>query len=297
MEEKMVAVGTDDLVVVKQLPIIEDRLDEAHAAVQARLAVVASLAVTDENYKEIKKVRADLNKEFSELEALRKKVKKAVEAPYVQFESGAYRRMAETYRSAINQIDGEIKAVEGELKTQKQKELFEYFEQYRQSLGLDAAIADPYRSGIKVGLTGTMKALKTQVREYLDRIDGDLKMIDTLDDRDEVLAEYRLSLNVTDAVRVVAERRKRIEEARMQREATEKEREQREEKVAAVEAAAVPTVEVAEEEVPESVYNTKYLGYEIWGTLEQLKALKAFLREELKNYLEREGLKYGNCET
>ena len=289
--DSLVAVEAGDLVVVKQLPIIEDRLDAAHAAVQERLAVVAGLAVTEDNYKEIKKVRADLNKEFSELEALRKKVKKAIEAPYDAFEAGAYRRMADTYRDAIRQIDGEIKEVEGGLKSQRQKELLDYFEQYRQSLGLDAAVADPYRSGIKVGLTGTMKALKNQVREFLDRVDGDLKMIDMLDDRDEVLAEYRMSLNATDAIKVVAERHRRIEEARKQREASEAEQSQRAEQIAAVEAAvAIPVEEVAEEEA--EVFSANYLGYEIFGTIEQLKALKAFLREALKKYMDEKGMKY-----
>lgn len=314
MEEKIMAVESSDLVVVKQLPIIEDRLDEAHAAVQARLAVVASLAVTEENYKEIKKVRADLNKEFSELETLRKKVKKAVEAPYVAFESGAYRRMAETYKAAIGQVDAEIKDVETGLKDQRRRELFDYFEQYRQSLGLDASIADPYRSGIKVGLTGTMKALKTQVREYLDRIDGDLKMIDTLDDRDEVLSEYRVSLNVTDAVRLVSDRKKRVAEERARREADEQRFEQKQEQIAEVDAVlaqeaqkepeakeqatdgavGAPTVSVPEEE-SDAIYSARYLGYEIFGTINQLKALKAFLKDELKKYLEKEGMNYGEC--
>lgn len=319
-EKQLVSVDTNDLVVVKQLPVIEDRLDEAFIAVRGRLSAMANLVVTEDNYKELKKVRADLNKEYGELDALRKKVKEAVEAPYKKFEAGAYKRLADEYKLSISQLDGEIKEVEIGLKAQRQEELLKYFDEYRQSLGLDSAIADPKKSGIKVGLSGTMKALKEQAKKYLDGVDGDLKMIDTLDDRDEVLAEYRILGSVTDAVRVVAERHKRIEEMRALRESEEKR--QVEERVAAVTAVvdekapqgdekgpnsndqpeggavAPPEVRPAVEEnevASEQIYSTKYLGFEILGTITQLKALKAFLKDQLVKYLEKEGLEYGEC--
>lgn len=306
-------VEVNDLIVVKQLPVIEDRLDEALTAVQGRLKDAAALVVTDDNYKELKKVRADLNKEFGELETLRKKVKEAVEAPYKRFETGAYKRLADEYKIAISKLDGEIKDVEIGLRSQRQEEISAYFDSYRQSLGIGSALVDLNRSGIKVGLSGSVKSLKDQVRAYLDGVDGDLKMIDTLDDRDEVLAEYRVLLSVTDAVRVVADRRKRIEEMRLKREAAEEERRQREAQITAVNEAmrqaaqdasnsqdsaegtsvSAPTVERAEEPSEDATkYSAKYLGFEITGTMSQLKALKAFLKEELKKYMDREGIEY-----
>lgn len=277
-------VRENELIVVKQLPIIEDRLDEAFIAVQERLNAMSNLVVTEENYKELKKTRADLNKEFGELDSLRKNVKAAIEAPYKKFEGGAYKRLADAYKDAIGKLDGEIKDVEGGLKTQKQKELLAYWEEYRQSLGLDAAIADPRRSGIKVGLTVSMKSLKMQAREYLDRIDGDLKMIDTLDNADEVLAEYRVLLNVTEAVRVVADRNKRVEDERIRRLAEEESRRAREAAEKAVdeaikenEVAVTPTVSMAPEEQEEAQEKILTTAFKVSGTLTMLKELKAFL--------------------
>lgn len=293
---------TDDLIVVKQLPVIEDRLDEAYQAVAERLKMMSGLVVTEDNYKELKKTRADLNKEFSELEGLRKRVKAAVEAPYKKFEAGAYKRLADEYQRAIGEIDGNIKDVEDGLKTQRRDEVFAYWEEYRQSLGLDVGIADFKRSGLKIGLSGTMKSLKGEARARLDEIDGDLKMIDTLENADEVLAEYRERMNVTEAVRVVNERHKRIEEEKARREAMEEERRKREEHVASVVSAndgwAAPAQSVApEEEVSDDpqILTTTYLGYEVKGTLEQLKGLKGYLQEALMEYCEMEGLKYGAC--
>ena len=293
---------TDDLIVVKQLPVIEDRLDEAYQAVAERLKMMSGLVVTEDNYKELKKTRADLNKEFSELEGLRKRVKAAVEAPYKKFEAGAYKRLADEYQRAIGEIDGNIKDVEDGLKTQRRDEVFAYWEEYRQSLGLDVGIADFKKSGLKIGLSGTMKSLKGEARARLDEIDGDLKMIDTLENADEVLAEYRERMNVTEAVRAVNERHKRIEDERARREAMEEERRKREEHVASVVSVndgwAAPAQSVApEEEVSDDpqILTTKYLGYEVKGTLEQLKGLKGYLQEALMEYCEMEGLKYGAC--
>lgn len=308
----LVSVETGDLAVVKQLPIIEDRLDEVIPEVRARVAMYANLVVTEENYKEMKQILADLRKERASLDDLRKTVHAQVEEPYRKFEAGAYRRLADVYDEVIPAFAGNVNEVGIGLKSQRQEELLKYFEEYRQSLGLDSALADPKKSGIKVGLSGSMKSLKEQVRKYLDGVDGDLKMIDTLEDKDEVLAEYRVLMSVTDAVRVVADRHKRIEELRKQRENAEEERKQREAQAAAVDAAvraqngsnqqvsssdvpvAAPTVEVAEE-APEELYSARYLGYEIKGTMGQLKALKAFLKEELRKYMEREGIEYGDC--
>ena len=291
--------STDELIVVKQLPVIEDYLAERYKQVQERLDLVSTLAVTEDNYKEIKKVRADLNKEFNDLEAGRKKVKAAIEAPYKAFESGAYKMLADAYKSAVAELDGNVRYVENALKAQKQEELLKYWNEYRQSLGLDEELVTPQRSGIKVGLSGSMKSYKQQAKDFLDKVDGDLKMIATLDDSDEVMSEYRVSLNVTDAVRVVAERQKRIAEERARREAEAAEKEAKAQHEAKVEEALKVSVEEAPPEVEETVevpkeeiFTAKYLGYEIFGTMEQLKELKAFLKDALKKYMDEKGIEY-----
>lgn len=282
MEE--LEVKENELIVVRQLPVIEDRLDEAFVAVQDRLNAMSNLVVTEANYKELKKTRADLNKELGELDSLRKNVKAKIEAPYKRFEGGAYKRLSDAYKDAIGKLDGEIKDVEGGLKTQKQKELLAYWEEYRQSLGLDSAIADPKRSGIKVGLSVSMNSLKMQARDYLDRIDGDLKMIDTLDNADEVLAEYRISLNVTDAVRVVDDRNKRVMDERIRRLAEEESKRAREAAEKAVDEAikedevvVTPTVSADPEATEETQEKTLTTAFRVSGTLAMLKELKAFL--------------------
>lgn len=66
----------NNLIVVKQLPIIEDQLRQVKASVDERVAQVLALACTEATYKDVKKARAELNKEFQDLEARRREVKR-----------------------------------------------------------------------------------------------------------------------------------------------------------------------------------------------------------------------------
>ena len=293
-----------DLIIVRQLPVIEDKMEEALASIKGRLDAMSNLAVTEENCREIKKVRAELNKEFAQLERLRKDVKSAIEVPYKKFEGGAYKKMADAYRAAINQLDGNIKDVESELKMRRQRELFEYFEAYRQSLGIDGKLADPRRSGINIGLSGSMTSYKKAIKEFIDRIASDLKTIDALENRDEIMAEYRLTLDLNSAVQTVKDRLEREEAERLEREALEVERKLRAAREAVVEAAIAEAVvapeetpvapEEAAEQAPE-ILHAQYLKYDIYGTLEQLKGMKNAMIDCMIDFCEREGMTYGKC--
>ncbi len=100
-----------ELIVVRQLPIIEERLRSISEEIQSRTKEALSLACTDTTVKEIKRVRAEMTKTFTELETARKLVKKEVLAPYEEFEK--------RYRAYITNIytpaDAELKRRIGEV--------------------------------------------------------------------------------------------------------------------------------------------------------------------------------------
>ena len=76
----------NDLIIIKQLPIIEEKLKQISDEIEVRTTNALSLICTDSTVKEIKVLRADLNKDYKELETQRKAVKKEVLAPYEAFE-------------------------------------------------------------------------------------------------------------------------------------------------------------------------------------------------------------------
>ena len=64
-----------DLIIVKQLPQIEEHLKDLSTEIEEKVENAKSLVCTEESVKIVKQVRADLNKEFKELETQRKTVK------------------------------------------------------------------------------------------------------------------------------------------------------------------------------------------------------------------------------
>lgn len=283
-----------DLIVIKQLPVIEDQLLAVKTDIEKRVAQALSLICTEDTYKDIKKVRSDLNKEYKELEARRIEVKKAVMAPYEKFE-GVYKECAgDIYKRADMQLKAKIDEVEAGLRKQKADDLEKYFAEYRTSVGLTEDFVSLETADIRIGLSDSKQSLRKQAKEFLDRIASDLQVIKTLEHQDEVISEYRNNYNLSGAMLTVDRRHKAIEEERARREALMAKMEAEK---AAAEAAAQAAQEAIQQEqaaAPEAIrppvamqdpeaqapqariYSTTF---RVEGTLNQLKALKAFLEE------------------
>ena len=164
-------------------------------------------------------------------------------------------------------------SVENEIKAKKTKEVSDYFNEYLQSKGIDFVIFD--NANINVTLSASMKSLKEQAKAFIDKIADDLALIDTQEHKDEILYEYKQSLNVSNAITTVANRYKAIEEAKA-REEERKAREQAEAEAAAkVEALTPPTVEPIAPPVEEEPILT--LKFTVRGTRTKLRELKEFL--------------------
>lgn len=295
-----------DLIVVKQLPVIEEQLRTVKMTIQDRVNDVLSMECTEATYREVKKARAELNAEFRELEARRKTVKAQVEAPYKAFEQVYKDCAADIYAQADRELAEKIRAVENGLREQKLESVIAYFNEYRDSLGLTDDIADFYNSGVKITLSASDKALKAQAKEYLDRIRDDLSLMHRYPEFEEILVEYRRCRNAAQAVDAVYARHAQIEAARQRRLENEKAAQLAKEHAAKVkqaiadeealtmpEAAEAPaeelpepvlepvTTEDASEEAPdksESASTNRFsVSFRVIGTMEQLKAMKKFL--------------------
>lgn len=274
------------IITIKQLPIIEERLQLIKAEIDAKTQHVLALDCNDATVKAIKSLRADLNKDFSELEEKRKDVKRAVMSPYERFEEVYTECVTNIYKQTDAILKGRIAIVENAIKANKEKEIRAYYDEYAESLGIDFV---PYeKSGITVTLSASTKKLKEQVAAYLDRIADELKLIGTQPQelQPEILVEYKRTVNVAYSIQTVIERKKAIEE-----EAAERARQQAEQQTiyeaaearvnAAVEsygeeqqeAIAPPTVAEAQEQ-PAKLYR---VAFAVNGTLEEIKALKNFL--------------------
>ena len=273
----------NEIIVVRQLPEIEEHLQTIKAAVTQKVNDALSLVCTEDTVKSVKAVRADLNKDLKDFEERRKAVKKAIMTPYEQFEAVYKECISDTYKKADIELKAKIDSVENELKTNKTAEVKRYFDEYRNSKIADGITWIGFAGAkINVTLSASMKSLKEQAKAFIDRICDDLCLIDTQERKDEILYEYKQSLNVSNAITTVANRYKAIEEAKA-REEERKAREQAEaEATAKVEAVAPPTVEPIAPPIEEEPVLT--VQFTVKGTRTKLK--------ELKEYLERNGFDY-----
>ena len=199
-----------DLIIVKQLPQIEEHLKELSIDVDKKVEYAKSLICTDENIKTIKQVRADLNKEFKGVEQQRKLVKEQILAPYMKFEDVYKQYISDKYKSADSDLKTKIDLTENEFKAKKEQEIKDYFEEYKIANNIDFITYGQAR--INVTLSASMKSLKEQAKQFIDKIVDDLKLIETQEHKTEILVEYKQTLNVSQAITSVTNRFKAIEE-------------------------------------------------------------------------------------
>lgn len=267
---------SNEIIVVKQLPVIEQQLAQIKAKVTERVSAVKKLICTEETVKEIKKARTELKAEFEAWEDKRKEVKTAVMSPYEQFEAVYKDCISDSYKAADKGLKQKIDEVEQELKNKKAAEVKSYFEEYLASK--EIAFVTYEQAGINVTLSASLKSLKEQAKNFIDRIVSDLALIETFTDlKAEILVEYKKSLNVSDAITGVKARAKAVQEEQARQEAETEKRAAEAQRVEAIKAAAPEAVEAPAEVQQEEPKLT--LRFTVKATRSKLRELKKFLDE------------------
>ena len=279
---------SNELIIVKQLPQIEEHLKERSEEIEKKVENAKSLICTEENVKTIKEVRAELNKEFKEVETQRKMVKEQILAPYTKFEEIYKTYISDKYKSADIDLKNKIDTVENELKKQKEQEIKEYFEEYKQANNIDFITYE--QAKINVTLSASKKSLKEQAKAFIDKIVDDLRLIETQEHKAEILVEYKNDLNVSKAITAVTSRYKAIEEEKKKQEelkqkqleeaqriADENIRVQTEEAKKALDNFNVNKTVVLQKPVEEKQEEILTLKFTVRGTRAKLKELKQFL--------------------
>lgn len=241
--EKAEAVEPNSLIVVKQLPVIEEQLRTIKANIESKVAGVLALECTEGTVKAIKVLRSDLNKDFKDLEDRRKLVKNKILEPYEAFEAVYKECVTDIFKGADTELKKRIDEVENNLKFERRKEIEAYFNEYAASKGID--FVGFFDAHINVTLSASKKSLQEQATAFIDRICDDLKLIDTQDYKEEILVEYKKALNVSAAITEVCARHKAIEEEKARAEQTAQIKQAQQEAVRKVNAAQTETAPLA----------------------------------------------------
>ena len=214
-----------EVIKVVQLPVIAyDALKKIGAEVSERINALNldGQVANEDTIKALKDLRAELNKELKEYEDQRKAVKAAVNDPYSKFEQEYKSEISEKYDIGIKTLKEKIDTFEIQVKKNKEQEIRTYFEELAKVEGLDWLKYD--RLNIQVNLSTSLTAFKKQVLEFVSNVVDDLKLINSEKDFAEMLTEYKRSLNASQAITTVRERKEaiRMEEERKKRDMIEK---------------------------------------------------------------------------
>ena len=265
--------AASDLMVVRQLPIIEEQLWAIKEEVETRVGIALSLACTDETVQTVKKERAELNRLFQDMEERRKAIKTAVLAPYEQFEATYKECVSNIFKRGDAELKRKIDTVMTERRQEKEQELAAYFAEYAESCGVSwLNFCD---AGPNVTLSSSMKKLKEEAAAIIDGVVSDMDLIGQMEDAAEIMAEYREHRSLSRAMATVQERRRRIEQEQERRAERQRATEERQEAVARVAAFAPPT-QVA----PEQKEKAYQCTFSVLATKTQLKTLKDFMLKE-----------------
>ena len=276
-----------DLIIVKQLPIIEEKLKELAEEIDKEVENAKALVCTEDTVKTVKEVRANLNKKFKELETQRKGVKEQIMTPYNSFEVIYKECVSDKFKNADTELKNKIDSVESDLKAKKEQDVKEYFEEYKMANNIDFIKYE--QANINVTLTASMKSLKEQVKAFIDKIVDDLKLIETQESKEEILVEYKQTLNISKAIQDVANRHKLLEEEK---------RKQEEQKIVHIEMNEKHEIDKESYEQLENIFNKPLEEPKAEEKPEEILTLKFTVKatrtklKELKNFLENGGYDY-----
>ena len=264
----------NELIIVKQLPIIEERLKELSEEIDLKVNNALSLVCNNETVKEIKKTKAELNNEFKELESQRKIVKEQVLKPYNEFEDIYKMYVADKFKNADTTLKNKIDSVESEIKKSISDKLESYFNEYREHKGIDETyiVFEDLRINVGLGYAtekGELtKKAKEEVSKYLDNYANILSIIETMQYGDEILVEFIKCRDLAIATKEVNERHRVLEQVKEQKVAKEEQVLTDEEMLKKIEVLSAPKV------VDNEIYE---LNFKVRATKTKLSELKQFL--------------------
>lgn len=261
------------LMVVQQLPVIQERLITIKEEFEKISSEALSLICNEDTYKIVKEKRAAITAMFNNLEFDRKAIKNAILEPYEKLEEVYNQCVKDIYVETKEKLDAKIADVENGIKSGKETEARSFFDEYAKACLVDFVSFDG--SGIKVTMTVSVKKLKEQAKEYIDRIVSDMALIRTQPEelQSEMMMEYKACLDVNNAIRTVIERKEKIcEESGKNIELDLNMHGDNYVEEKSEEPLSAPVVEPE----PEKKYR---MTFTVEGSLEQLKSLKNYMEE------------------
>ena len=272
-----------NLIQIIQLPIIMERLAELKEFWKSTLADAVAMEASEETLQQIESLRAMNNRLFAQLEARRKEVKAAIEAPYKQFKVVYDDCATNLHQQADAILRDKANTVKDTMKSACEQRLRDFFDELTQAHGIEFLKFE--QAGIKISMadakakTQPPNKLREQLEKFVCRVSKDVDMILAFENAAEIMAVYKQTLNATQAIADVNDRHRQIEQAQAEQDRRRAAKAQEAEVVRKVEAFAPPVVET-----PEPAADLLTCTFTVNDTRERLILLKRFLDDKGYKY-------------
>lgn len=170
---------------------------------------IQQVEVTDENIQHSKKLLAAVNKRVKEMEDKRISIKKEILEPYNAFESQV-KEIVTIVKNADNLVRTQVKELEEQEREAKKATIAEIFEKRMKHYSFGEMFKfENFLKPTHLNKSTSMKSIETDMVNWLEKIDGDLRVIDSLPNRENVLAEYFDTKDLSVAINIVNDREQR----------------------------------------------------------------------------------------
>lgn len=266
----------NELITIETLPVIKYHLEQLSKEIKEKVDKANALIVNDETVKEVKQVRANLTKEFNELESQRKAVKQAIMSKYDEFEEIYKENVSNLYKQADLELKTKIDDVENQLKQEKQEELELFAKEYIKVNNLENIISFD-DIPLNITLSASMKSLKEEIKRFIEDVANDIELIKLEEYSDEILLEYKKTFDFTKSKLDVLTRHKQLEEIQKQQEERQLQFDEEEKIVEKVEEIVAPKEIIDDEDIIT-------VTFKITDTKENII--------KVREYMKKEGIKY-----
>lgn len=276
MELKIISPGENGF-----LKEIQWNQEEVKAWVAARVQDYKNIAYTEDQVKDMKKDRADLNKLRTAFESERKRLKKVCMEPYNLFEQQA-KEVVALIDEPIQLIDSQLYELEERRKQQKKKDIEALFD----TIGFQTFVTlDNIFDQKWLNASVSLGKIEEQMKSIMYKIGTDVATIGNLPEFSfEAMEVYKKTLDLNKAIlegQRLAEIQKRKQQYEEEQKRIAEEKARQEEQEQSVLAEVVEETAPVEEKVdasPEPVRpDLVRMDFRVWCTKEQLMDLREYL--------------------
>jgi hypothetical protein len=274
-DEVVENIDVSKAIIVTQKPIIAyELLDPISKNVTAKIQSlnIDSLEPTEENLSLIKRTRTELKKDFGDLENARMMAKELIMKDYNILDEQYKKLIQSPFSEADAKLKTLVDKVESGILNIKIDGLKAYFNEQNTH-----DFVSFNHMGLKIIKSITDKKLTMEIDEYLANIKMSLATIETLPNKERVLAKFQMSRDLNRSIsetNIEVQREEQIKAQQVERDRLESERKERQEE--AQQFIPEPIIEETTK-VDNQVYQAKFT---VKATKAQLKELKQFMNDK-----------------